>query len=102
MERFGNLAPEAAIDLRRELRRSRRVFGAEQTLTMQARLLVRFRHIADGTAIGHRHRFAGDASGKILCLTVAPLLIFYDADTRDILRIVDGRRDLTALFDDGA
>ena len=101
MERFENLTPEAAVDLRRELRRSRRVFGVEQTLTMQARSLARFQHIADGTVIGHRHRFARGASGKILCLTVAPLLIFYDADTRDILRIVDGRRDLTALFDEG-
>ena len=97
MERFENLAPDAAVDLRRELRRSRRFFGAEQTLTMQARLLARFRHIADGTVTGHRHRFAGVASGTILCVTMAPLLIFYDADTR----IVDGRRDLTALFDEG-
>ena len=102
MERFDNLSPEAAVDLRRELRRSRRLFGGEQTLRMQARSLVRFGRIADGTAIGHRHRFAGDASSNILCTTVGPILIFYDADTRDVLRIVDGRRDLTALFDEGA
>jgi plasmid stabilization system protein ParE len=102
MARLDNLTPEAAVDLRRELRRSRRLFGGDQTLRMQARLLDCFSRIADGTAVGHRHRYAGDASGTILCLTVAPLLIFYDIQTRDILRIVDGRRDLSSIFDQGA
>ena len=71
MERFDDLTPEAAVDLRRELRRPRRAFGGQPALRMQARSLVRFRWIADGTAMGHRHRFAGGAAGKILCLTVA-------------------------------
>ena len=82
MERFENLTPEAAVDLRRELRRSRRIFGAEQMLTMQARLLVRFRHIADGTAIDTGSRAA--RPGRSSASPFAPLLIFYDADTRDI------------------
>lgn len=98
MARFGNLTQEAVFDLRRELKRSRQFFGDEQTLRIQNRLLDRFRATEDGLATGHRHAFAGPSSQQILCITVAPLLIFYDADTRVVLRVVDGRRDLSRLF----
>ncbi len=97
-----NLSQPALVDYRRALKRSRDEFGDEQALRMRDRLVIRFHHIAGGIAAGHKHAFAGVGTRPILCLTVAPLLIFYDADTRDILRIVDGRRDLTALFDEGA
>lgn len=93
-----NLTRDALVDYRRALRRARAEFGGAQSLTTRNRLVLRFHQIADGSAVGHQHAFANPGARRLLCITVAPLLIFYDADTRDVLRVVDGRRDLSRLF----
>ena len=74
MAQASNLTPEALIDLRRELRRFRGEFGAEQTLKLQRQLLERFRQIEAGVAVGHRHQFVLGATDHVLCLTLRPLL----------------------------
>lgn len=93
-----NLTRDALVDYRRALRRARQEFGGAQSLKTRDRLVSHFRRIADGSAVGHQHAFAKPGASRLLCITVAPLLIFYDAETRNVLRVVDGRRDLSRLF----
>lgn len=91
-----DLSPEAARDLRAVLRASR-AFGALQARAMAVRLRTRLDRIADGEGHGHVHPDLA-TKRRILCATVSPILIFYDRDTRRVLRIVDGRRDLPPLL----
>ncbi len=56
--------------------------------------------IAKGTALGHRHPLLHDAPASFRCVTVAPLLIIYNADTNAVLTIVDGRRDIAIVVAD--
>lgn len=95
----GNLTRQARQDLRKQLRRSRDVFGPAAALRLSSELLARFRLIEAGKAIGHARDDLPFAE-PTLCLTVRPLLIVYNPQTRIVLRVVDGRRDLTALADD--
>ncbi|WP_237478131.1 type II toxin-antitoxin system RelE/ParE family toxin [Lichenibacterium dinghuense] len=95
----GNLTPQARQDLRKQLRRSRETFGPVAALKLSSKLLARFRLIEAGKAIGHvRHDLP--FAEPTLCLTVSPLLVIYNPHTCLVLRVVDGRRDLTALTDE--
>ena len=95
----GNLTPQARHDLRKQLRRSRQEFGPAAALRLSSNLVLRFRLIEAGKAIG-RVRDDVPFFEPTRCLTVRPLLIFYNPKTCLVLRIVDGRRDLTSLVDD--
>ena len=97
MRLSSTLTSRALSDLRRELKRSRDVFGPAASDRMRDRSLERFRQVADGTAIGHRHRAFDGAPEVIRCVSVAPLLVVFDADRRLILAIIDGRRDIAAI-----
>ncbi|MGI4765502.1 MAG: type II toxin-antitoxin system RelE/ParE family toxin [Janthinobacterium lividum] len=92
-----SLSREALADLRRELKKSREVFGPAAARRMGARLARSLNAIATGTALGHRHSLLHGAPVDFMCVTVAPLLIIYNARTRSVLTIVDGRRDIAAV-----
>ena len=91
------LATEALADYRRELLRSLSVFGVVSAKKMQSRLLAAFRHIAAGTASGHRHQLLASTPAAFRCVTVFPLLIVFNADRRVVIAIIDGRRDIAAI-----
>ncbi len=91
------LSGDALADLRRELKRSRDVLGPDAARRMGTRLASRLRAIAAGTAIGHRPPLLDEAPDAFRCITVAPLLIVYNAQTGVVLTIVDGRRDIAAI-----
>ncbi len=90
------LSREAAHDLRNILRASR-AFGADRARKTAEQMAARLDRIARGEGRGHK-RPDIVSEQPILCATVAPFLIFHHADTRRVLRIVDGRRDLPPLF----
>lgn len=95
----GNLTRQARRDLREQLRRSRETFGPAAAMRLSSKLLARFRLIEAGKAIGHVRDDLPFAE-PTLCLTVRPLIIVYNPQTCIVLRVVDARRDLTALGDD--
>lgn len=97
MRRSQALSPDALADLRRELKRSRDVFGPDAARRMGARPARSSDMIATGTALGHRHPLLHDAPASFLCVTVAPPSIIYNADAKAVLTIVDGRRDIAAI-----
>lgn len=92
------LTSEALVDYRRELLRSLSSFGVAHARKMQSRLLEKFRDISAGTALGHRHQMLEDAPATFLCITLAPLLIVYNAEKRVVLMVIDGRRDVAAAL----
>lgn len=92
------LSVEALGDIRRELKRSRDHFGAAPARHLGRRLADRLRQISAGTALGHRHQMLEDAPSIFLCITLVPLLIIYNAETRVVLMVVDGRRDVAAAL----
>ena len=91
------LSPRALSDLRRELKRSRDIFGPEASDRMRDRLLDRFQQVASGTAVSHRHASFEGAPKAIRCVPASPLLVIFDSDTRVVLAIVDGRRDIVDI-----
>ena len=97
MRPSGTLSGDALADLRRELRRSRDVFGPDAARRMGTRLASLLRHIAAGTAIGHRHPLLDEAPTAFRCVTVAPLLTIFTAQTGVVLTTVDGRRDIADI-----
>jgi plasmid stabilization system protein ParE len=64
---------------------------------MASELVRKCDEIADGFNHGHR-RFDVDGSLPYRFLTVSPLVIVYNPHTRQVVRILDGRRDFSRLF----
>ena len=98
MEPSSNMEEEALRDLETILRDSLS-FGPDATDRMRHRLLAHFRRIADGILMGHR-RPDIPTSTPMAFIVVRPThyLIVYNPETRRILRILDGRRDLPRLL----
>ncbi len=94
-----NLTQRAFDDYAAIVRRSLATFGPATAAQTSDRLLARCRQVEDGTALGRRHPTIPFVR-PIRCLTEKPFLVFYDESTRVVVRIVDGRRDLPALFAD--
>ena len=94
----GNLTSQARQDLRKQLRRSRQTFGPAAAMRLSSRLVARFDLIESGKAVGHVRDDLPFVE-PTLCLTVSPLLIIYNPRTCLVLRVVDGRRDLTGWTD---
>ena len=97
MRLSGSLSSDALADLRRELKRSRDMFGPDTARRMGARLAWNLQAIAAGTALGHRHPLLQDAPEDFRVVTVSPLLIIYNARTKLVLTIVDGRREIADI-----
>ncbi len=94
-----NLTQRAFDDYTGIVRRSLSAFGPATASRTSEKLLARCRQVEDGTAVGRRHPNI-PFKGPIRYLTVSPFLTFYDDQARVVVRIVDGRRDLPALFAD--
>ena len=93
----GNLSRRAVADFADILRRSERECGGAVARRTRARLLLRFRQIADGSAVGHQ-RHDVKPQTPTLFLREAPWVIAYDPEKRQVLRILYGTRDFPAVF----
>lgn len=91
------LSPEAAHDLVYLLAESRRLWGDAVARRTKARLESRFEGIATGREIGHR---CADIPPDLPLLFIhePPFVVAFDAETRRIVRVIHGRRDLPRLF----
>src|SRR4051812_3468578 len=91
----GNLSRQALADFLRILRESRREWGEDTARRSGARLLARFRQIADGSAIGHERRDVKPRT-PTLFLVEEPWVIAYHPTGRQVLRILHGAMDFPA------
>jgi plasmid stabilization system protein ParE len=91
------LSPRAIADLRSILRRSFEQYGSIGAARLQQRLEKRFEGIAAGTVLGHR-RHDVTPRRPIRFVTERPFVIAFDPDTKVILRIVHGARDMRRVF----
>jgi toxin ParE1/3/4 len=92
------LADKARVDLERLGRWMARESGVQRAEAVLKGLEERFRLAASLPLVGHRR----DDLGKGLrCLTMRPYLIVYRPQSFgiEIVRVIDGRRDLETLFD---
>lgn len=95
-----NLSSRALADLVSIVRHGAREWGLATAQRTADRLLARCRAIEAGTAIGHQ-RSDVRPRRPTLFVVEAPWVIAYSPDTRQVLRIVHGARDLPALFPPG-
>lgn len=93
----GNLSRRAMADFLRILRRSGREWGTETALQTRARLLHRFRQVADGLAVGHRRQDV-EPRTPTLFLNEDPWVIAYRPETRQVLRVLHGARDFKSIY----
>ena len=93
----GNLSRRAAADFVEIMRRSERAWGVAVARRTRERLLLRFRQIADGSAVGHRRHDVRPRT-PTLFLSEAPWVIAYDPGKRQVLRVLYGTRDFPAVF----
>ena len=92
-----NLTQRAFEDYTGIVRRSLEIFGPVTASRTSDRLLARCQQVEDGTALGRRHPDI-PFERPIRYVSVSPFLVFYDDRARVVVRIVDARRDLPALF----
>ncbi len=92
-----NISRRALRDLIGILRHSRKHFTRATTARTEARLVARCIDVDKGRAGGHR-RPDIDAGGATLFINERPWVIAYDVETRQVLRILHGARDLPALI----
>ena len=97
MSDIGNLGRRAEKDLIEIIERSVERYGPIQADRMEAAILRRCRAIADGMELGHA-RPTLKTKRTIRFWNVPPFVVIYDARTRLIIRIVDGRRDLSRVL----
>ena len=91
------LSPRAIADLRSILRRSFEQYGSIGAARLQQRLEKRFEGIAAGAVLGHR-RHDVTPRRPILFDVERPFVIAFDPESRTILRIVHGARDMRRVF----
>ncbi len=77
--------------------------GPKTARELQAKLLDRFKAIAEGRGFGHRRDDAPfDPRFRFLNVRPYPFVIIYDKETRVVLRIIHGARDFrNVTLDDG-
>ena len=93
----GNLSRRAASDFVEILRRSERDWGVAVARRTRERLLLRFRQIADGSAVGHQRHDVTPRT-PTLFLREAPWVIAYDPGKGQVLRVLYGSRNFRAVF----
>ncbi len=93
----GNLSRRAAADFAEILRRSEREWGVAVARHTRERLLIRFKQIAGGSAVGHQRHDVKPRT-PTLFLREAPWVIAYEPGKRQVLRILYGARDFPAVF----
>jgi plasmid stabilization system protein ParE len=95
-----NLSDEAISDLVGILLYSEAEFGVLAARRLQTRLERCFTAITSGTIKGHPRRDVS-TSRPILFAVERPFVIAFDAETRQIYRVIHGARDFAALFGKG-
>lgn len=93
----GNLSRRAERDLSDIVERSIELYGPDRADTIEGKIIRRCREIAEGRGLGH---VRPDAPGRraFRFWPVRPFVIVYDADTRIVIRILHGRRDMPAVL----
>jgi plasmid stabilization system protein ParE len=92
------LEGEALRDFEAILKQSL-MFGADATDRLRHRLLAHFERIARGFLLGHaRPDIPMATPAAFLLVRPTHYLIVYNPDTRRVIRILDGRRDLVRLL----
>lgn len=90
------LSEQAMRDVVRLLLESRERWGDLVAQRMRKRLVGRFAMIAEGAARGHR-RSDIPQHLPLRFVVAPPFVIAFHAETREIVRVVHGRRDVNAL-----